>query len=116
MNVRSRRALWSWMARAMSSLPVPDSPSTNVVVSGGAGGGEGGDSPHHLLQGRTLRDEPRHAVLTHDFTQVAIFDLQSSLHGLDLLEGARRGDGGSDVVGQDSQDVEACRRDGHAQE
>ncbi len=33
---RSRRALWAWMARAMRSLPVPDSPEMHTLASPGA--------------------------------------------------------------------------------
>src|SRR5471030_1174805 len=32
-NGASRRALWSWIVRAISSLPVPDSPMINAVAS-----------------------------------------------------------------------------------
>ena len=36
MNGRSRRSLWSWMARAKSSLPVPLSPWSSTVARVGA--------------------------------------------------------------------------------
>ena len=36
MNGLSRRSLWSWIARANSSLPVPDSPCSSTVARVGA--------------------------------------------------------------------------------
>ena len=36
MNGRSERRLFMWMARAISSLPVPDSPEMNTLASVGA--------------------------------------------------------------------------------
>jgi hypothetical protein len=36
MNARSERRLLAWQARAMSSLPVPDSPEMKTLASVGA--------------------------------------------------------------------------------
>jgi hypothetical protein len=68
------------------------------------------------LHDGAFRDEPNHAVLLRDLAKVPIFDLQSLLHRLNLLEGTRGRDGSRRVVGENAEDVETGGRNRDTQE
>ena len=100
------RALRWWIARAASSLPVPDSPSTSTVVSVPATAAicwritrSWSLSPIRSSIGSGSARSP----------QMLVLDQQLVAHGLDLRERARGRDRGGGVVGDDAQHVDAPR-------
>ena len=102
-RARAFRALRLWIARAISSLPVPVSPE---IEHGGVGGGDLLDLAEHGQEGGAVADHLDEVVLAPDLLlQVHVLVLEPGLERRDLLVGRHVRDGEGDLVGDFLQEL-----------
>jgi len=102
-NVRTRRALRSWIARAISSFPVPVSPRTSTVATVGA------------TVSTCASTARRRALSPADLSEGVLgADLALEVETLlrELLDGDRVGDGHRDLATDGLDDRDRLRREG----
>ena len=106
-NGRADRPLRSWIARATSSLPVPDSPRTSTLAVVGR---NQLDLLEQLAQRRALADDFAKRVGFVDFLpQITVFRFELPPEPLDFAECPGVGDGHGRLVGQGPQPIEVER-------